>query len=415
MKKLTAVLITLIICLSSVLSVSFISYAEEAEGFMTVRQATLNAEIKGNNIPKDAFWDQGADGKNENVRLTKSRVGISTAQMFRVTRTTAAQNSDNAQIRLATIYTDRKTSVNAEAYMYYMEIPEEISDPNVQYSWNIYDGDSTKQESGHIYNGTCYYLLEGSKSWVPTKISDLWFSLPTGFKGYVMFKPAEFNTVGSQFNKSWQLETTHIYMPNLNNQTVMVSAPFIVENPEQLSFAAYIGEDKSKLCDLFSGDTVDPADAVYKMTVGETVYTLPSGSAELDVKADDLTYLPAKVDIQWNAYDGAAAYSARLFKMNAGASKSYVFEKEETITDNKVTFKDLTENQRYTVIIYALDSNGKEMAISESFSIYAARGINFDKADAPAVSTTLIIIIAAAVLVIIAVVVIIIAVSKKKK
>lgn len=416
MKKALTLLLSLIVITATVLSVSVVASAAENEEFMIVREAELGGEIVKNKIPTTAFSDQSADGKNENTRLTKSAIGISDSQMFRVTRTTADTKADNSLRRMATIYTNRKSATNAEGYMYYIELPEELDDPIVEISWNLYDGDSDDQKNGHIYNGTVYALAEGSKTWTPTPISDRFFELPTGFKGFLLFKPAECSEIGTSFDKNWQLLTTHVYVHGLKNQTVLISRPFMVERIGNMSFAAHIGDDTTTIKDLFSGDTLTAEEAVYKMKVGDVLYGLPYKTADLGAEAPDLTYLPTKVDINWKAIDGAVSYSARLFLMKTGAGgKTYTYEKEVVTDKTTARFEALTENARYYVVVYALDVNGKEIGNSDYVDIYALRGINFDKPDKAEFPTTLVIIIAAAVLIVAIVIVVIIVVSKKKK
>lgn len=417
MKRVISVVLALVTAAFMMASAFGVS-AADAHDFIKIREAKLAAEIEKNKIPTAAFSDQGEDGKNSNTRLTKSPVGITESQMFRVTRTTGDTDADNSQRRMATIYTDRKTSVNAEAYMYYLELPEDLDEPIIEISWNLYDGKSETQQNGHIYNGTAYYLAEGSKTWVPTTISNRFFELEPGFKGYVLLKPTECADIGTKFDKNWQLQTTHVYIHDLNNQTVLVSRPFIVEHIGDMGFAGYVGDDTANIKDLFSGDTLSAEEAVYEMKIGEKLYSLPVATADFTPEVPDLTYLPTKVTVEWEAQSGAASYSARLFIMNSTeVGKSYTYEKEAVVTEPKATFEALTENARYYVVVYALDKDGKEIAVSDSVNIYAMRGINFDKADkADAPSTTLIIIIAAvAVVVIAAAVVIVILLTKKKK
>ncbi len=415
MKRILAVLISIIITLS-VAATAVPAFAASADdGIMVIREAKLAAEIEGNKIPSAAFSDQGADGKNENVRLTKSRVGISTSQMFRVTRTTADTDADNSLRRLCSIYTERATSIKAEAYMYYLELPEDLDSPVIEIAWNLYDGKTEESKNGHIYNGTAYILAEGSKFWTPISISNRYSELPEGFKGYILLKPSECSEIGTAFNENWQIGTTHIYLHDLRNQTVVVSRPFIVEKLGNMGFAARVngGED---ILDLFSGEKLTAEQAVYKLKINDVLYSMPAETSTFNLSAPDLTYLPTKLDLSWDAYNGAASYSVRLFRMeNSTNGKSYVYEQEATATETAATFRELTENARYLLQVYALDANGKEIAISESLSVYASRGVNFDKADEPEFPLTLVIIIAAAVLVIVAIVVVIVIVSKKKK
>lgn len=417
MKRILTVLLSVMIVSLTVVSATVSAFADAGNSeFMIIREAELNAEIDKNKIPVQAFSDQSEDGKNENTRLTKSAVGITSSQMFRVTRTTADTKADNSLRRMATIYTNRKSATNAEGYMYYIELPEELEDPIVEISWNLYDGDSSEQKNGHIYNGTVYALAEGSKLWTPTSIEDRYFELPTGFKGYLLFKPGECSEIGTFFNKNWQLETTHVYVHELKNQTVLISRPFMVERIGNMSFAAHVGEDTTTIKDLFSGKELTAEEAVYTMKVGDTLYGLPAQYNDFEASAPDLTYLPTKVEVKWDAYNGAVSYSAKLFLMKTSTNgKSYIYEKEVVTDKTSATFEALTENSRYYASVYALDANGKEVAISDSVDIYALRGVNFDKADKAEFPTTLVIIIAAAVVVIAVVIVLIVVLSKKKK
>ena len=415
MKKILAVLLVVFILSAVFATMAAPTYAATDDGIMRIREAKLAAEIEGTKIPPTAFSDQGADGKNENVRLTKSRAGIPSGQMFRVTRTTASPDADNALRRLCTIYTDRASSVNAEAYMYYIELPEDLSDPVIEIAWNVYDGKTEESKNGHIYNGTAYILAEGSKTWMPVSISNRCSNLPEGFKGFILLKPEECVDIGTSFNENWQLATTHIYLHDLRNQTAIVSRPFIVEKIGDMGFACRVG-DGEDILDLFTGEKLTAEQAVYKLKTGDVLYSLPEETVSLNVEAPDLSYLPTKLDVKWQAYDGAASYTARLFRLeNTVDGKTYVLEQEFEATEASATFKTLVENARYSVLVYAINADGKEIAISESLSVYAGRGANFDKVDEPATPIVPIIIITAAVLLVIVAVVVVIIVLKKKK
>ena len=115
MKRILTVLLSVMIVSLTVVSATVSAFADAGNSeFMIIREAELNAEIDKNKIPVQAFSDQSEDGKNENTRLTKSAVGITSSQMFRVTRTTADTKADNSLRRMATIYTNRKSATNAE-------------------------------------------------------------------------------------------------------------------------------------------------------------------------------------------------------------------------------------------------------------------------------------------------------------
>ena len=202
----------------------------------------------------------------------------------------------------------------------------------------------------------------------------------------------------------------------MRNQTVLISRPFMVEKIGNMSFAAHISGDNTAIKDLFTGEELTAEQAVYKMKTGDVLYSLPAATADIIADAPDRSYLPTKVDINWNAYEGAASYSARLFLMkNTSNGKTYAYEKEVATDKTTARFEALIENSRYYVVVYALDASGKEIGNSDYVDVYALRGINFDKPDKVEFPTTLVIIIAASVVVIIVVVVLIVVLTKKKK
>lgn len=427
MKKIFTIFISLFILIFTISTNIIPAFADAAvdygnNSFSRIRQATLADEVNfgQEDISADAFWDQGPDKKNEYTRLVKSTIGISDEPMFKVRRTTAQQTASNAEIRVATLYTQRKTSINAEALMYYMEIPDDIINPTVQFSWNMYSPNSIEQKSGHIYQGTCYYLLRGTTSWVQTQIKDLWFNLPTGFQGYIMFETKDLD---AGYADDWQLETTHIYIPNLMDQAIVIAAPFIVEDLGILNHAAYINAETKAVRDIFTGKELSKEEAVIPMKTGDILYEIPKSTAKLGVSAPDQSYLPEKLDITWNAFNGASKYSVRLFKMtNTESGKVFIYEKEQVTDQLKVTFEDLQANNRYYVIVYVLDSNGDEIAVSENLNIFAVKGVNFNNTDTPnepdkenGLDTTVIIIIAVSVAAVIAVVIVVVVLLNKKK
>lgn len=412
MKKLIAILCAVML-LSSLFCTA--AFAEETvdygnASFSRIRQATLDATVeKGKNIPAAAFWDQSEDKQNGNTRLTNSTVGISDHPMFRVTRSTGAKTDDNSVIRVASLYTDRESSINAEALMYYLEIPEEITTPTVQFSWNMYDS-SGEYKNGHIYNGSCAYLEEGSKRWVKSKIEGYWFSLPAGFSGYVRFETAD---IDNAYADDWQLITTHIYMPNLNNNTILMSAPFIVEDLGDIGHAAYINDETAAVRDLFSGETLSREQATVTLSVGETLDEMPEATTDLALKlVDEAELSKLKAEFEWDAYEGAAGYSLRLFKKtNSADGIVYEYVSEVKADSAKAAVEDLEDNARYAVSVSALSEDGTELAVYEYVNIHAVAG----SAAQGGLSPTLIIVIAVAAVAVIAVVVVIILVSKKKK
>lgn len=428
MKKIINIIICALTVLMLISSVSLSAFASTPESapissFMKVKQADLKVKIEGSTIPKESFSDQGADGKNTNTRLAKSKVGITGERMFEVTRTTADPTADNSKRRLATIYTDRKSATGAEAYMYYIELPETLKNPTVELAWNFFQGNSDEQKNGHIYTGTMYVLEVGSKSWAPVAIDKRLSTLPTGFKGYIMYNPKECMVydnveVGKLFDRTWQLGTTHIYVHNLNNETVTVSAPFMVSDFRKMSSAVYLNDDKSAVKDIFTGKTLTNAEAV-KPQVGDVLHTLPQNNGNCGISQPDASYLPTKTEITWNPTVNASKYFACLFEVRDGFyGEEFALIKEVEAAEAKATFEALTVDSEYIVVVYSCNDNSDVIGISESFSFVAKQGENWNKEanDASAGSSlTLIIIIAAAVLVVAVVVVLVIVLSKKKK
>ena len=84
-KILTAVLIFVLILAMTIPAAASTPQSAVIGSFMEVKQAELQEKIDGTTIPSTSFSDQGADGKNSNTRLAKSKVGISDLKMFEVT------------------------------------------------------------------------------------------------------------------------------------------------------------------------------------------------------------------------------------------------------------------------------------------------------------------------------------------
>lgn len=428
MKKTIKIIICALTIAVLIASVSLSAFASSPEStvidsFMQVKQAELKVKIEGSSIPKEAFSDQGSDGKNSNTRLAKSKVGITDDRMFEVTRTTADPTADNSKRRLATIYTDRQSATGADAYMYYIELPDTLQNPIVELAWNFFQGNSDEQRNGHIYTGTMYVLESGSKSWAPVAIDKRLSTLPTGFKGYIMYNPKECMVydnveVGKLFDKTWQLGTTHIYVHNLNNETVTVSAPFMVSDFQKMSSAVYLNGDKSAVKDIFTGETLTNIQAV-KPVVGDVLHTLPQNNGNFGIAQPDASYLPTKTEITWNQelYDNK--YFACLFEVRDGFyGEEFALVKEVETNKPSATFEALTVDSDYIVVVYTCNENGDVIGISESFSFVAKQGENWNNESNDASdgsNLTLIIIIVAAVLVVAVILVLVILLSKKKK
>lgn len=163
-----------------------------------------------------------------------------------------------------------------------------------------------------------------------------------------------------------------------------------------------------------------------KLKIGDLITKLPTATFnELVTVTDDKNIENGEFSISWKEYEGAAAYSVKaLFNINymdKKAALNFLYEAEFMSETNSVTISGLQKERRYTVVVYALDSEGNEIAVYDSLPIFTypkPEIENLEEETEDGISNNMILIIAASVmgaLILIAVMVLILVLKKTKR
>ena len=163
-----------------------------------------------------------------------------------------------------------------------------------------------------------------------------------------------------------------------------------------------------------------------KLKIGDLITKLPTATFnELVTVTDDKNIENGEFSVAWKEYESAAAYSVKaLFNINymdKKAALNFLYEAEFMSETNSVTISGLQKERRYTVVVYALDSEGNEIAVYDSLPIFTypkSEIENLEEETEDGISNNMILIIAASVmgaLILIAVMVLILVLKKTKR
>ena len=163
-----------------------------------------------------------------------------------------------------------------------------------------------------------------------------------------------------------------------------------------------------------------------KLKIGDLITKLPAATFnELVTVTDDKNIENGEFSVAWKEYESAAAYSVKaLFNINymdKKAALNFLYEAEFNSETNSVTISGLQKERRYTVVVYALDSEGNEIAVYDSLPIFTypkSEIENLEEETEDGISNNMILIIAAfvmGVLILIAVMVLILVLKKTKR
>ena len=163
-----------------------------------------------------------------------------------------------------------------------------------------------------------------------------------------------------------------------------------------------------------------------KLKIGDLITKLPTATFnELVTVTDDKNIENGEFSVAWKEYESAAAYSVKaLFNINymdKKAALNFLYEAEFMSETNSVTISGLQKERRYTVVVYALDSEGNEIAVYDSLPIFTypkSEIENLEEETEDGISNNMILIIAAfvmGVLILIAVMVLILVLKKTKR
>ena len=166
---------------------------------------------------------------------------------------------------------------------------------------------------------------------------------------------------------------------------------------------------------------------------GDLLHELPAFNTRKDVSLIDNSKLQdGEFTMSWEAFDRADKYSVRVFfniyRTDKNIGLEFMFREEYITEETTLTISGLKPLTRYTIIVYALDEAGNEIATYDRMPLCTVEGWGIhddeealdEQSDAAkekeVLSTTLlIVIIAAAVVVVAVIVVMIIVLSADKK
>lgn len=113
-----------------------------------------------------------------------------------------------------------------------------------------------------------------------------------------------------------------------------------------------------------------------RMKRGDLLTEIPTATVDKNVELTDLTKVEnGEFVIAWDALEGASKYSVRvLFNINYfeknKAALNFIYDEEFTTSETSVKVTGLQYNRRYTVLVYALDSEGKDIAVYDRVHVF---------------------------------------------
>lgn len=405
--------------------------------FARIRQYVLAKNVaKGYIIPQEAFTDGHADKNNDYTKLVDTTLGISKMPLFSITKSTGDPTQKN--IALGTWHPDYRNEANkgAGAIMQYLKLPKDLESPMVQLTFNFYN-EKLVGRNVAPYNDVVYYMQKGTTEWVSTKVTAYWFELPKGFEGYIMMETAKFSHQGggdgADYSPNWVLYNYNVNIPNLKNQTVVASAPFLLDKKGDIDYAAYLNDEKNAVRNIFTGKVLKKEDVIKPLKIGDTLVKLPDYTTDFSAAiADKAALSSGTAVVEWDSIDNATKYVVRVFKkVNTDDGIAYNFVAEAETTDTKATINDLELNTQYAIVVYAYDAKNNEIAVFDYINASTAAGatnapvkpstpttpgVADDDDDSAGFPWILVAAIAAGVIVLAAVaVVVIVIVAKKRK
>ena len=421
--------------------------AEQSYGnylFARIRQVVLADNIaKGYIIPQTTFADGHADKNNDYTKLVDSLVGISKMPFFSVTKSTGNPSESN-NVTVGTWHPKKAEQQNAKAgaFIQYLKMPSDLEKVFVGVYMNAYDQNFMAKNIAP-YDGTVYYMEKGTTEWQTVKITAYWFELPKGFEGYVMWdtRTLKAQNGGDKWAADWTLYNWTLRVANLNNQTVVASAPFWADSIGDIDNACYLNDESKAVRDIFTGKVLKKEDIVKPLNIGDTIPKLPDYTTDFDAKiTDEASLSNGTLKLEWTSIDNATKYVVRVFKKaNTDDGIAYTLAYVADSTETTVTIEGLELNTQYAVVVYAYNAKNDEIAVfdyinaSTAASVAPAPGPNTNTNKTPGAdkkpttseeyteevglgqTALILIIIGAAVLVLAAAAVVIIIVVKKRR
>lgn len=112
-----------------------------------------------------------------------------------------------------------------------------------------------------------------------------------------------------------------------------------------------------------------------RMKRGDLLLELPEATTDKKVTIGDLSRVEyGEFTLSWEPFEGAASYSVRvLFNINymtKDKGLNFIYEEEVKTDKTEAKVENLEYQRRYTILVYALDSEGKEIAVYDREHIF---------------------------------------------
>ncbi len=108
---------------------------------------------------------------------------------------------------------------------------------------------------------------------------------------------------------------------------------------------------------------------------GDLLTSVPNATVDSKVNVTDVARIEeGEFSLAWEPIDGASSYAVRiLFNINFNDGKgdlNFIYDKEVKTADTSATVTGLLYRKHYTVLVYGLDSEGKDMAVCDRIHIF---------------------------------------------
>lgn len=326
-----------------------------------------------------------------------------------------AMTSNDGDIVTVTMKTSAEKNAGATGVMVYVKAPAD-TETAIRFSWNFTNVKDQRTTGAFNYSGNAYIMGKDDTEWTYVNIEKYYVSLPAGFEGYVRYELKKIHTVYSfdedgkirwvinengerkiasdgdhyYLDKDWGLFNVYCTMSGVTKgKTAYVSTPIMVDEIDETSTTPratfHNGEKFAR--DIFSGAVLKRIDLDKPIAVGDTIKKMPDPTTDLKAKVSDKQRLgEGKAVISWEAFEGADRYVVRVFKNLSGATGLVyncvaIYEVDE---GTSVEITGLAANTRYSVVVYALDADGNEIATYDYVTVStvgAKAPDNDDKAD----------------------------------
>ena len=117
---------------------------------------------------------------------------------------------------------------------------------------------------------------------------------------------------------------------------------------------------------------------------GEILQQIPSATTDKKAVVTDASKIyEGEFKMTWEEYEGASGYAVRVFfninYMNKKKLLNFIYDQEIKTDKNEVTVSGLQYGRRYTVVVYALDDKGKDIAIYDRIRVFTYPNYEFEE------------------------------------